>query len=84
MSTWGESMPFEIKQNESNKIYRCETCGKLITSNPITYKTCCMNKPVYFCSKPCFTKWLSVWMRRQENRYLQEVKKIAKYGNLSH
>lgn len=59
-------MPFEIKEGKNVGIYRCETCGKLITLNPIIYKTCCMNKPAYFCSRVCFSRWLSIWVRNQE------------------
>ncbi len=57
-------MPFEVKEAKG-RVYRCEVCGRL-TTNPILYKTCCMNKPVVFCSQACARKWISAWMRNQE------------------
>lgn len=56
-------MPLEVKS--SSGVHRCVVCGKL-TTNPIFYKTCCMNKPVVFCSNHCVRKWIMEWMRNQE------------------
>ncbi len=56
-------MPLEIKGIEN--VYRCIVCGKL-TSNPIFYKTCCMNKAAIFCSQQCAQKWISQWIKNQE------------------
>ena len=57
-------MPFELKEN-SRRVYRCEVCGRIVI-NPIVYKTCCMNKPVYFCSRTCMVKWINEWMKNQD------------------
>jgi len=57
-------MPFELKV--VGGVYRCEVCGRLITSNPFVYKTCCMNKPVILCSRECLIKWVSEWGKNQE------------------
>jgi len=57
-------MPFQLRE-EYNKIYRCEVCGRTVLE-PIVYKTCCMNKPVYFCSRVCMVKWISEWTKNQE------------------
>ncbi len=58
-------MPMQV--SGGGRLYRCEVCGRL-TSNPILYKTCCMNKPVAFCSEACARKWIAAWMRNQEQR----------------
>lgn len=58
-------MPFEIRQNEK-KLLRCSVCGKIIKERPIVIKTCCVNKPWYFCSNICYHKWRVIWLRRQE------------------
>lgn len=57
-------MPLEIKSQTSG-VHRCAVCGK-VTRDPIFYKTCCMNKPVIFCSKKCAKIWVSRWVRNQE------------------
>lgn len=57
-------MPFEVKGISG--VFRCEVCGKLITSNPLVYKTCCMNKPVVLCSKECLSKWIAEWGKNQD------------------
>ncbi len=59
----GVALPFEVKQGGG--VQRCVVCGKL-TSTPILYKTCCMNKPVAFCSQVCASRWIREWMRNQE------------------
>ncbi|OWJ54456.1 hypothetical protein [Pyrodictium delaneyi] len=56
-------MPFQLSTDR--RVYRCTVCGR-ITTKPILYKTCCMNRPVVFCSKVCAEKWIREWMRRQE------------------
>jgi hypothetical protein len=58
-------MPLEVRNVITNAVYRCEVCGKL-TSTPIIYKTCCMNKPVILCSRECLNKWLSEWVKNQD------------------
>jgi len=59
------NMPLEIKNVIVNATYRCEVCGRL-TSTPIIYKTCCMNKPVILCSCECLSKWMSEWIKNQD------------------
>ena len=56
-------MPMEI---EGSKALRCDNCGKLITGKPLSFKPCCVNKPKNFCSRQCFMKWRSEWLRNQE------------------
>jgi hypothetical protein len=58
-------MPLEVKNVILNATYRCEVCGRL-TSSPIIYKTCCMNKPVILCSRECLSNWLSKWVKNQD------------------
>jgi hypothetical protein len=58
-------MPLEVRNVITNAVYRCEVCGKL-TSTPIIYKTCCMNKPVILCGRECLNKWLSEWVKNQD------------------
>jgi len=57
-------MPFKLRE-EYSRVYKCEVCGR-ITLEPIVYKTCCMNKPVYFCSRTCMVKWITEWAKNQE------------------
>ncbi|MFQ5762449.1 MAG: TRASH domain-containing protein [Candidatus Bathyarchaeia archaeon] len=45
---------------------RCEVCGRLIAGQPVTRKTCCVNKLYVFCSEMCLRKWTQTWLRRQE------------------
>ncbi|MEM1679284.1 MAG: hypothetical protein QXV81_06875 [Ignisphaera sp.] len=58
-------MPLELKNVIPTAVYRCEVCGKT-TSTPILYKTCCMNKPVALCSRECLNRWISEWIKNQE------------------
>ncbi|NIR88039.1 TRASH domain-containing protein [Candidatus Bathyarchaeota archaeon] len=44
---------------------RCQVCGKVITGNPVTRKTCCVNKLYVFCSDACMRRWTRNWLRRQ-------------------
>lgn len=46
---------------------RCEVCNKSITGEPLTRKTCCVNKLKIFCSKNCLQKWNRQWLKRQVN-----------------
>lgn len=57
-------MPFQVSE-QGIRVRRCEVCGKL-TSKPLAYKTCCMNKPVYFCSTSCLRKWVAEWVKNQD------------------
>jgi hypothetical protein len=59
------NMPLEVKNVIVNATYRCEICGRL-TSSPIIYKTCCMNKPIILCSRECLSKWMSEWIKNQD------------------
>ncbi|MET1127788.1 MAG: hypothetical protein ABWW70_00510 [Thermoproteota archaeon] len=58
-------MPFQVQQDRGQGLYRCAVCGRVV-KEPILYKTCCMNKPVAFCSRACASKWLAQWMRNQD------------------
>lgn len=44
---------------------RCDVCGRIV-SEPMFVKTCCNNKPKAFCSRQCYAKWRSEWLRNQE------------------
>jgi len=44
---------------------KCQMCGRR-SDNPITRKTCCVNKLYVFCSEACLQKWNRDWLRRQE------------------
>ncbi|MEM0051438.1 MAG: hypothetical protein QXF42_07940 [Sulfolobales archaeon] len=58
-------MPLEVRNVITNAVYRCEVCGRL-TSTPVIYKTCCMNKPVILCSRECLYRWMSEWVKNQD------------------
>ncbi len=58
-------MPFEIKKTTKN-VQRCFICKKLITNPYSTVKTCCVNKPIVFCSKTCMKIWERTWLKKQE------------------
>ena len=57
-------MPFQLKADR--RLYRCAVCGRVVTGEPIMLRTCCMNRPVVFCSRACAEKWVREWLRRQE------------------
>lgn len=57
-------MPFEVKGRV--RVARCMVCGRLVDEKAMQFKTCCMNKPVVFCSRRCMKRWESMWLRRQE------------------
>ncbi|MBN1215761.1 MAG: hypothetical protein JXA99_10030 [Candidatus Lokiarchaeota archaeon] len=44
---------------------RCNGCNKIIIGDPITRKTCCINKLKNFCSNNCLQKWNQQWLKRQ-------------------
>ena len=69
-----DTIPLEIKSKEGS-VYRCIVCGKIVT-NPIFYKTCCMNKPVVFCSRICARRWISEWVKNQDQ--LMKSKSMAR------
>ncbi|MEM1579300.1 MAG: hypothetical protein QXN34_07605 [Archaeoglobaceae archaeon] len=54
-------MPFKLSDEKSGK---CSVCGK-ISEKLILAKTCCVNKPVTFCSKSCYQKWKAEWLKKQ-------------------
>ena len=68
-------MPYEVKGRVG--VYRCAICGKIIRDEAIQFKTCCMNKPVVFCSKRCMKIWESKWLRQQEQ--LKSGRRIGRY-----
>jgi hypothetical protein len=43
---------------------RCQVCGRK-AMNPVTRKTCCVNKLYVFCSEKCLRRWKQNWLRRQ-------------------
>jgi len=44
---------------------KCQVCGRR-SDNPLTRKTCCVNKLYVFCSEACLQRWNRDWLRRQE------------------
>lgn len=66
-------MPFEIGKNVTN-INRCFVCKKIVTNPYAVIKTCCVNKPIIFCSKTCKNIWERSWLKRQEQ--IGKVKNI--------
>ncbi len=67
-------MPFEVKGRVGVK--RCVICGRIVGGDAIQFKTCCMNKPVVFCSRRCMSIWESRWLRNQE----QIIKKGKRFA----
>ncbi len=63
-------MPFELDATAAKQ--RCDICGAIV-KDPILIKTCCVNKPVTFCSRKCYQKWKSEWMRRQEQLRVKKL-----------
>ena len=57
-------VPYEVKDRRG--AVRCTVCGRIIRGEGIKLKTCCVNKPVTFCSVRCRREWESRWLRRQE------------------
>lgn len=51
---------------ENRNAIRCDGCGKIIQGEPISVRTCCVNKPKNFCGKQCYLKWRSEWLKNQE------------------
>jgi hypothetical protein len=62
-------MPFELEKSVAGK--KCDVCGK-IARDPIVIKTCCVNKPVTFCSKKCYQVWKAKWLKRQEQMKIKK------------
>lgn len=58
-------MPLEVKK-EKNKILRCSWCGRLITGEPLSVKTCCVNKPWHFCGDLCYRQFVAKWTKNQD------------------
>ncbi|MFN3504673.1 MAG: TRASH domain-containing protein [Caldimicrobium sp.] len=58
-------MPLQIKEKRK-KLHRCSWCGKIITTEPLTVKTCCVNKPWYFCGEVCYKQFVSKWTKNQD------------------
>ncbi|MFQ6085875.1 MAG: hypothetical protein ACE5OY_06410 [Candidatus Bathyarchaeia archaeon] len=44
---------------------KCQVCGRLITGEYVSRKTCCVNKLYVFCSEKCLQEWTRAWMRNQ-------------------
>jgi endogenous inhibitor of DNA gyrase (YacG/DUF329 family) len=57
-------MPYKVEGRSI--ILRCTICGKVIRDEGIQFKTCCMNKPMVFCSRRCMQTWETRWLRQQE------------------
>uniref|UniRef100_A0A832GQ96 TRASH domain-containing protein n=1 Tax=Caldimicrobium thiodismutans TaxID=1653476 RepID=A0A832GQ96_9BACT len=58
-------MPQRIREKRKN-LSKCSWCGKLITAEPITVKTCCVNTPWYFCSNTCYKQFVVKWTKNQD------------------
>jgi hypothetical protein len=55
-------MPFELESDAGRE--KCDVCGKR-AKDPIVIKTCCVNKPVTFCSRRCYQVWKAKWLKIQ-------------------
>jgi len=71
-------MPQELKR-ERKRLVKCSWCGKTITSEPISVKTCCVNKPWYFCSEACYKIFTQKWTANQDA--LKKGKSILRKGS---
>ncbi len=66
-------MPFEVKGKA--RVARCAVCGRIVREEALQFKTCCMNKPVVFCSRKCMRVWESKWLRSQEQIRVGRLRK---------
>lgn len=57
-------MPLQVKGYTGSS--RCSVCGKAVPKPFLQLKTCCVNKPLVFCSKKCMQVWEARWLQRQE------------------
>jgi len=58
-------MPLQVKE-KGKKIVKCSWCGRLISGEPIAVKTCCVNKPWYFCGEACYRQFTAKWVKNQD------------------
>lgn len=57
-------MPFQVRGYSASM--RCSVCGRIVAKPFLQIKTCCVNKPLIFCSKRCMQMWEMRWLRGQE------------------
>jgi hypothetical protein len=55
---------------------RCQVCGKR-SDNPVTRKTCCVNKLYVFCSEACLQRWNRDWLQRQEQIIVKKARTVT-------
>jgi len=58
-------MPLKVKE-KGKKLTKYSWCGKTISGEPIAVKTCCVNKPWYFCSEMCYKQFTTKWVKNQD------------------
>ncbi len=70
-------MPLKVKK-ERKRLLKCSWCGKTIIHEPISVKTCCVNKPWHFCSEACYKSFAQKWTANQDA--LKKGKNILRQG----
>ncbi|MDW8094472.1 MAG: hypothetical protein RMI63_05550 [Caldimicrobium sp.] len=70
-------MPLQVKR-EKRKVNRCSWCGKIISGEPLTVKTCCVNSPWHFCGEVCYKQFTIKWTKNQDA--LSKAKSTLKKG----
>lgn len=58
-------MPLKVKK-EKRRLHNCSWCGKIISGEPLAVKTCCVNKPWYFCGTTCYQQFVIKWTKNQD------------------